>query len=116
MKANSDVITLEIGDYLFVENAALENVYLIEYGEVNLVKIKFESKIELLTQVEGDIVGVDILFKDGVCNYSAIASKSCKLYKMSIADFQTILSKQKATSLELVKYLCSLIVEMEKKD
>jgi CRP-like cAMP-binding protein len=106
---------LEIGDYLFVEDAALEHVYLVEYGEVTLAKLKDETKIELMIQVEGDIVGVDILFKDGVCNYSAIANKSCKLFKTSLADFQAILSHQKATSLELVKYLCSLISEMEKR-
>jgi len=72
--------------------------------------------MEFMTQVTGDIVGVDILFKDSVCNYSAVAKKACKLYKTSIEDFQKILSNQKGTSLELIKYLCSLIKEVEKGD
>lgn len=109
-------MTLEIGDFLFVEDAPLEHVYLIEYGEITLAKLNDDTKIELMNQIEGDIVGVDILFKDGICNYSAIANKSSKLYKTSLSDFQGILSHQKATSLELVKYLCSLITEMEKRD
>ena len=94
----------------------MEFVYLIEYGEVTLVKLNGDTKIEIMNQVAGDIVGADIIFKNAICDYSAIANKSCKLYKIAITDFQQILSHQKETSLELAKYLCSLITEMEKRD
>ena len=88
---------------------------MIDSGEITLAKLNEGVKIELMNQVEGDIVGVDILFKDGIYSYSAIANKPSTLFKVSITNFQAILSHKKATSLELVKYLCSLISEMEKR-
>ena len=54
---------MESGDYLFVENSTLENIYLIDSGGITLAKLNEGVKIELMNQVEGDIVGVDILFK-----------------------------------------------------
>ena len=90
-------------------------MYLIEYGEVTLVKLNGNTKIEIMTQVAGGIVGADILFKNAICDYSALANKSCKLYRITATDFQQILSHQKETSLELAKYFCSLINEMERR-
>jgi len=94
----------------------LEFVYFIDDGEVALLKLnKEDDEIELMKQEEGDIVGVDILFKNSLCDYSAVAKKSCKLYKTSIEKFQQILSHQKATSMELMRYLCSLLNQLESK-
>lgn len=94
----------------------MEFVYFIDDGEVALLKLnKEDDEIELMKQEEGDIVGVDILFKNSLCDYSAVAKKSCKLYKTSIEKFQQILSHQKATSMELMRYLCSLLNQLESK-
>ena len=116
IKSSSKSFTLNKGDYLFTENTPLEYVYFIDDGEIILLKLnKDEDEIELMEQKEGDIVGVDILFKNAVCDYSAVAKKSCKLYKTSLEKFQEILSHQKATSMELIKYLCSLLNQLESK-
>ncbi|MCO6498834.1 MAG: cyclic nucleotide-binding domain-containing protein [Vicingus serpentipes] len=116
IKSSSRVFTIEKGDYLFTENSPLEFVYLIDEGEVALLKLnKNNDSIELMNQQGGDIVGVDILFKNSLCDYSAVAKKSCKLYRTSLEKFQHILSHQKETSMELMRYLCSLLNQLESK-
>lgn len=115
--ANS-CISFTQGDVLFKEGEHKEFIYLIEKGMVSLVKDNNESnnkKIEIMNQNGGDIVGVDLVFNDKDCEYSALVTEPSILYKVLIADFKELLSKNSDSSLELIKYLSSLVTKLEKK-
>ena len=115
--ANSGT-TFTQGDVLFKEGEHKEFIYLIEKGVVSLVKDNNErnnKKIEIMNQNDGDIVGVDLVFNDKDCEYSALVTEPSILYKVLIADFKELLSKNSDSSLELIKYLSSLVTKLEKK-
>ena len=111
-------ISFTQGDVLFKEGEHKEFIYLIEKGMVSLVKDNNESnnkKVEIMNQNDGDIVGVDLVFNDKDCEYSALVTEPSILYKVLIADFKELLSKNSDSSLELIKYLSSLVTKLEKK-
>lgn len=115
--ANSGAIFSQ-GDVLFKEGEHKEFIYLIEKGVVSLVKDNNEinnKKVEIMNQNDGDIVGVDLVFNDKNCEYSALVTEPSVLYKVLIADFKELLSKNSDSSLELIKYLSSLVTKLEKK-
>ncbi|MBI2281373.1 MAG: cyclic nucleotide-binding domain-containing protein [Bacteroidetes bacterium] len=111
-------ISFTKGDILFREGDHKEFIYLIEKGMVSLVKDNNDisnKKIEIMNQNDGDIVGVDLVFNDNDCEYSALVTEPSVLYKVLIADFKELLSKNSDSSLELIKYLSSLDTKLEKK-
>ncbi|MCC7331944.1 MAG: cyclic nucleotide-binding domain-containing protein [Flavobacteriales bacterium] len=101
------------GDLLFREGDKKEFVYLIEKGEVIIVKDHNQQKFEVINQHEGEIVGIDLIFNENECEYSAIASEPTKLYKVLISDFKNFLSRNNNTSIELLKYISALVNKME---
>lgn len=111
-------ISFAQGDVLFEEGEQKEFIYLIEKGVVSLIKDNNESgnkKVEILNQNDGDIVGVDLVFNDKDCEYSALVTEPSIMYKILISDFKELLSKNSDSSLELIKYLSSLVTKLEKK-
>lgn len=111
-------ISFSQGDVLFKEGEHKEFIYLIEKGMVSLVKDNNEisnKKVEIMNQNDGDIVGVDLVFNDKDCEYSALVTEPSVMYKVLIADFKELLSKNSDSSLELIKYLSSLVTKLEKK-
>lgn len=105
--------SIEEGELLFKEGDKKEYIYLIEKGEVTIIKDNNDKKIEIMNQHDGEIVGIDLIFNDNECEYSAIASVPTKLYKVLISDFKEFLSLNNNSSLELLKYISSLINKME---
>lgn len=105
--------SIKEGELLFKEGDKKEYIYLIEKGEVTIIKDNNDKKIEIMNQHEGEIVGIDLIFNDNECEYSAIASEPTKLYKVLISDFKEFLSLNNSSSLELLKYISSLINKME---
>lgn len=111
-------ISFTQGDVLFREGDHKEYIYLIEKGMVSLIKDNNESsnkKIEIMNQNDGDLVGVDLIFNDKDCEYSALVAEPSVLYKVLIADFKELLSKNSSSSIELIRYLSSLLNKLEKK-
>lgn len=106
-------ISFAQGDILFKEGDHKEYIYLIEKGEVALLKDKQEKKIEILSQNDGEIVGVDLIFNDHDCEYSALVLQPSVIYKVLISDFKDLLVNNSGSSLELIKYLSSLINKLE---
>lgn len=113
----AESVSFTKGDLLFKEGDHKEFIYLIEKGEVSLVKDNTESKesVEIMNQNDGDLVGVDLIFNDKNCEYSALVVEPSILYKILIADFKDMLSKNSGSSIELIKYLSSIINKLEKK-
>jgi CRP/FNR family cyclic AMP-dependent transcriptional regulator len=105
--------SLTKGDLLFKEGDKKEYVYLIEKGEVAIIKQNNDKNIEIMNQHGGEIVGIDLIFNDNECEYSAVATEPTKLYKVLISDFKEFLSLNNNSSLELLKYISSLINKME---
>lgn len=108
-------ITFAKGDLLFKEGDHNQFVYLIEKGEVALFKDNHENKVEIFCQNEGDIVGIDLIFIDKDCEYSAMVQKPSILYKVLISDFKDLLAKNNGSSIELLRYLSSLLNKIERK-
>lgn len=110
-------ISFTKGDLLFEEGDHKEFIYFIEKGGVSLVKNNTESKekIEIMNQNDGDLVGVDLVFNDKECEYSALVVEPSILYKVLIADFKDMLTKNNGSSMELIKYLSSILNKLEKK-
>lgn len=106
-------ISFTQGEVLFKEGDHKEYIYLIEKGEVALIKDNQQQQIEILSQNEGDIVGVDLVFNDCDCEYSALVLQPSIVYKILISDFTDFLTTNNASSLELMKYLSSLITKLE---
>lgn len=104
------------GDLLFKEGDFNEYVYLIEKGKVALVKENLKHKVELLNQNDGEIVGIDMIFNDNNCGYSALAIQPSIAYRILISDFKDFLTTNNSSSLELMKYLSSLITKIESKN
>ena len=102
------------GELLFKEGDKKEYIYLIEKGEVALIKQNKNKNIEVMNQHEGEIVGIDLIFNDNECEYTALVTEPTKLYKVLISDFKDFLSLNNNSSLELLKYISSLINKMEK--
>src|SRR5690606_16101249 len=105
--------SLKQGEMLFKEGDKNEYVYLIEKGEVAIIKHNNDKEIEIMNQHGGEIVGIDLIFNDKECEYSAIVTEPTKLYKVLISDFKEFLSLNNNSSLELLKYISSLINKME---
>lgn len=101
------------GDVLFKEGDHKEYIYLIETGEIALIKDKQQQKVEIMSQNEGDIVGIDLIFNDRDCEYSALVIQPSVVYRVLISDFVEFLANNSASSLELMKYLSSLITKLE---
>lgn len=105
--------SLKQGEILFKEGDKEKYIYLIEKGEVAIVKQNNNKKVEIMNQHGGEIVGIDLIFNDKECEYSAIVTEPTKLYKVLISDFKEFLSLNNSSSLELLKYISSLINKME---
>ncbi|MGE0561864.1 MAG: Crp/Fnr family transcriptional regulator [Flavobacteriales bacterium] len=106
-------ISFAQGDLLFKEGDHKEYIYLIEKGEVALIKDHQTQKIEIMSQNKGDIVGVDLIFNDKDCEYTALVLQPSIIYKVLISDFKDLLVNNSSSSLELIKYLSSLINKLE---
>ena len=104
---------IEKGGYLFVEGDSLKYVYIIDEGDVSLIKLNNTDKVELLHQGDGEIVGADLYFTGKECKYSAIANKTTNFYKILLSDFENLIQTQKELSIELIQYLCQLLDRME---
>lgn len=52
--------SLTKGDLLFKEGDKKEYVYLIEKGEVAIIKQNNDKNVEIMNQHGGDIVGIDL--------------------------------------------------------
>jgi len=116
IKKFSNLVDVTKDEYLFTESAPLDYIYFIENGEIGLRKFNGENEVEFMLQNKGDIVGVDVIFSDSESGYAAIAKQDSSLYKTSVEDFKKIISQQKATSIELMKYICALISKIETKN
>ena len=101
------------GELLFKEGDKKEYIYLIEKGEVAIIKQNNNKTVEVMNQHEGEIVGIDLIFNDNECEYTALVTEPTKLYKVLISDFKDFLSLNNNSSLELLKYISSLINKME---
>lgn len=105
--------SLTKGDLLFKEGDKKEYIYLIEKGEVAIIKQNNDKNVEIMNQHGGEIVGIDLIFNDNECEYSALVTEPTKLYKVLISDFKEFLSINNNSSLELLRYISSLINKME---
>lgn len=101
------------GEVLFKEGDHNEYIYLIEKGEVALLKDQRERKVEIMSQNDGEIVGVDLIFNDHDCEYSALVLQPSIVYKVLISDFKELLTNNNGLSIEILKYLSSLINKLE---
>jgi CRP-like cAMP-binding protein len=106
-------ISFAQGEVLFKEGDHKEYIYLIEKGEVALLKDKQEKKVEIMSQNDGEIVGVDLIFNDHDCEYSALVLQPSIVYKVLISDIKELLTNNNSLSLEILKYLSSLINKLE---
>ena len=104
------------GDVLIKEGEKQKYVYLIEKGEVILIKTGLKNTVEIVNQKDGDLIGVDLIFNEHVSEYSAIAKKNTTFYRLLIDDFKKIMLANSNLSLELMQYINSLISSIENKN
>lgn len=101
------------GEVLFSEGETATYIYLLEKGEVLLVKSGTDCEVEIIEHKNGDIVGLDLIFDNKKCTYSAIVKTSSELYVVEIEKFKQFLINENSLSLELIRYLSSLIKQIE---
>jgi len=107
------ISTYKQGDFLFREGENQNYIYLIEQGDVSLIKKGINNIVEIVHQNEGDLVGVDFIFNNTESGYSAVANEKTLLHQVLIDDFKVFLKENNNLSLELIQYLSSLIKQIE---
>lgn len=107
------ISTYKQGDFLFREGENQNYIYLIEQGDVSLIKKGLTNSVEFVHQNDGDLVGIDFIFNNSESGYSAVANEKTLLYQVLIDDFKVFLKENNNLSLELIQYLSSLIKQIE---
>lgn len=107
------ISTYKQGDFLFKEGENQSYIYLIEQGDVSLVKKGLTNSVEIVHQNDGDLVGVDFIFNNSESGYSAVVNEQTLLYQVLIDDFKVFLKENNNLSLELIQYISSLIKQIE---
>lgn len=101
------------GEVLFSEGEMPTYIYLLEKGAISLVKSGTDCEVEIIEHKKGDIVGLDLIFDNKKCTYSAIIKTSSELHVVEIEKFKQFLINENSLSLELIRYLSSLIKQIE---
>lgn len=109
-----DVFNLTKDESLFKEGEHTDYLYFIENGDVVLKKEKNNQKIIFHELFSGELIGIDCVYNNGLCNYSATAKESTRGIKILISDFLKLIAEHKKASLELMKYLSSIVNKLEK--
>ena len=107
------ISTYKQGDFLFREGENQNYIYLIEQGDVSLIKKGLTNSVEIVHQNGGDLVGIDFIFNNSESGYSAVVNEQTLLYQVLIDDFKVFLKENNNLSLELIQYLSSLIKQIE---
>lgn len=111
---SSGVFSFNKNESIFKEGEKTDYIYFIENGSITLKKSKDSNDIAFLEIPQGQLLGIDCVYTDGQCNYSALASTSTHGVKILISDFLNLISEHKVASLELMKYLSSILNRIEK--
>jgi len=107
------ISTHKQGDFLFREGENQNYIYLIEQGDVSLIKKGLTNSVEIVHQNGGDLVGIDFIFNNSESAYSALVNEQTLLYQVLIDDFKVFLKENNNLSLELIQYISSLIKQIE---
>jgi CRP-like cAMP-binding protein len=110
---SSGFFNLNKNELLFKEGDITKYIYFIEKGDVALKKIKNKSEIDFLHLSNNELIGIDSVYIEGYCNYSAFTSTSTRGLKILITDFIELITEHKVASLELMKYLSSILNRIE---
>ena len=108
------VFSYNKNESIFKEGEQTKYLYFIEKGSISLNKLKDNSEVSFLEIPSGQLLGIDCVYTDGVCNYSALTKTSTKGVKILISDFLNLINDHKVASLELMKYLSSILNRIEK--
>ncbi len=108
-----DVFTINKNEFLFKEGERTDYLYFIENGDVILKKEKNNQAIVFHELMSGELLGLDCVYNDGICNYTAKAKESTTGIKILITDFIKMIAEHQKSSLELMKYLSSLVNKLE---
>lgn len=108
-----DVFTINKNEFLFKEGERTDYLYFIENGDVILKKQKNNQTITFHELMSGELLGLDCVYNDGFCNYTAKAKETTTGIKILISDFINMIAKHQKSSLELMKYLSSLVNKLE---
>lgn len=107
------ISTYKQGEFLFREGENQNYIYLIEQGDVSLIKKGLVNSVEIVHQNAGDLVGVDFIFNNTESGYSAVVNQKSLLHQVLIDDFKVFLKENNNLSLELIQYLSSIIKQIE---
>jgi len=110
---SSGVFSLNKNESIFNEGDHTDYIYFIENGDIVLKKNKDDSKISFLELLQGELIGIDCVYNDGYCNYSATATSTTEGVKILISDFKKLITEHKKASLELMRYLSSIVNSLE---
>lgn len=103
----------EKNEVLFSEGNVPACIYLLEKGQVSLIKSGTDCEVEILEHKNGDIVGLDLIFDTKICTYSAFVKTNSELHVVDIEKFKQFLINENSLSLELIRYLSSIIKQIE---
>ena len=110
---SSEIFTLNKNEPLFKEGDITKYIYFIEKGDVALKKAKDKNEIDFLHLSTNELIGIDSVYNEGYCNYSAFTSTTTSGVKILISDFLVLITEHKVASLELMKYLSSILNRIE---
>ncbi len=107
------VFSFNKNEAIFKEGDETQYIYLIEGGTISLKKNKDDNEISFLELPKGALLGIDCVYNEGHCSYSALPTSTTNGVKILISDFQNLIKEHQAASLELMKYLSSILNNIE---
>jgi DNA-binding response OmpR family regulator len=104
-------LTLSTGDALFRQGEPGTTVYVVQSGELSILKSDGRREVELRRAVEGDILGEMALFGDSVRTASAVATQETTLLAVHIDNAREYLDREPVWLRSIVESLARRVLD-----
>lgn len=99
------------GDVIIEENALGQALYLVETGQVKVLKGEGKSQEELAILGRGQLFGEMSLVEDDLTSASVVAATEVDLLVIHRAEFERLLANDQTLALKVYKTFCNILSE-----
>lgn len=103
------------GEVIIEENSLGEALYLIENGEVEVIKVKGRFKEVIATLGRGEMFGEMSLVENELTSATVQALTDVDLFVIHRADFESLIGKDDKLALKIYKSFCKTLSERLRK-
>lgn len=103
------------GDVIIEESALGQALYLIEQGEVKVLKGEGDDQDEVARLGRGELFGEMSLVENDLTSASVICATDTELYVIRRDEFEGLMSENQALALKVYKSFCRMLSERLRK-